>query len=144
MALVKRCPTSGCGHKNKPSDMMCQTCLADISGVTPDEDIDEDKAAKQLILKTSDGNEINIKDKDIVGRYAIGSEILCSYKTVSRQHAKFTAEDGRWFVEDISSSNKTYLNGVAIPKNEKVEIKHNQKLSLSKSFGVTVIFQTEK
>ena len=53
-----------------------------------------------------------------IGRQT-GSQVFLPDKAVSRQHAViYTTRDGTWILEDLGSSNKTYLNEVAIHKNE--------------------------
>lgn len=37
---------------------------------------------------------------------------------VSRRHCRLIHEDGRWFVEDLGSSNGTLLNGKSIERGE--------------------------
>ncbi len=53
-----------------------------------------------------------------IGRQT-GSQVFLPDKAVSRQHAViYTTRDGTWILEDLGASNKTYLNEVAIHKNE--------------------------
>ena len=57
-----------------------------------------------------------------VGRQ-MGSQVFLPDKSVSRQHAVFyTTKDGVWMIEDLGSSNKTYVNSQVI---HKAELKHN-------------------
>jgi pSer/pThr/pTyr-binding forkhead associated (FHA) protein len=63
-----------------------------------------------------------------VGRQ-MGSQVFLPDKAVSRQHAVFyTTKDGSWILEDLGSSNKTYLNSQAI---HKAELKHNDVVRVS-------------
>jgi len=39
------------------------------------------------------------------------NQILLVDQTVSRQHARLTLRDGKWYVEDLKSRNGTFLNG---------------------------------
>ncbi len=53
-----------------------------------------------------------------MGRQA-GTEVHLPHLSVSRQHAViYSNQDGKWFAEDLGSSNKTYLNDGAIRKAE--------------------------
>ena len=53
-----------------------------------------------------------------IGRQA-NSQVLLSDRAVSNQHAViFATEDGKWVVEDMDSTNKTYLNGEPIHQAE--------------------------
>jgi two-component system, NtrC family, sensor kinase len=53
-----------------------------------------------------------------IGRHA-HSQVFLPDRAVSRQHAAiFTTQDGRWVVEDLDSTNKTYLNDEPIHKGQ--------------------------
>jgi pSer/pThr/pTyr-binding forkhead associated (FHA) protein len=53
----------------------------------------------------------------------MGSQVFLPDKSVSRQHAVFyTTTEGVWVIEDLGSSNKTYVNSQVI---HKTELKHN-------------------
>jgi pSer/pThr/pTyr-binding forkhead associated (FHA) protein len=53
-----------------------------------------------------------------IGRQT-GSQVFLPDTAVSRQHAViYTTRDGTWIIEDLGSSNKTYLNETAIHKQE--------------------------
>src|SRR5262245_27800925 len=43
-----------------------------------------------------------------------GSAIVLESQAVSRQHARIVYDDGEYFVEDLNSSNGTYVNGKRI------------------------------
>ncbi|MCE5186094.1 MAG: FHA domain-containing protein [Planctomycetaceae bacterium] len=74
-------------------------------------------------LGESSVNELKFDRGPIyVGRQT-GSQVFLPDKAVSRQHAVFySTKDGTWILEDMGSSNKTYLNSQAI---HKTELKHN-------------------
>jgi hypothetical protein len=64
-------------------------------------------------------NELTFEKGPIyMGRQA-GTEVHLPHLSVSRQHAViYSNQDGKWFAEDLGSSNKTYLNDGAIRKAE--------------------------
>jgi len=63
-----------------------------------------------------------------IGRH-IHSQIFLPGKAVSRQHAViFNTPDGKWFVEDLDSANKTYLNGEMV---QKAEVKTGDVISIT-------------
>jgi serine phosphatase RsbU (regulator of sigma subunit)/pSer/pThr/pTyr-binding forkhead associated (FHA) protein len=51
---------------------------------------------------------------ELVAGRAPESGILLADRGVSRRHFQLTLLDGRWFVEDLGSSNGTYVNGLKI------------------------------
>jgi len=63
-----------------------------------------------------------------VGRQE-GNQVFLPDKAVSRQHAVFyTTKDGNWIIEDLGSSNKTYLNDQAV---HKAELTHNDTVRIA-------------
>jgi len=75
----------------------------------------------RLVVKQSDNvvNEFQFSKGPIyIGRHT-DSQIFLPNRKVSRQHAViFSTQDGKWMVEDLNSTNKTYLNDEAIQKTE--------------------------
>lgn len=64
-------------------------------------------------------NELTFEAGPIyMGRQA-DTQVHLPHLSVSRQHAvMYSTQDGKWFAEDLGSSNKTYLNDDAIRKAE--------------------------
>jgi pSer/pThr/pTyr-binding forkhead associated (FHA) protein len=163
MALCKVCPT--CGTKNPPEEPICIKCMTDLTAVAPIEcedvgqktehtiktediqldldllDLENEKtiilSKSKLVLKGHDF-EIVVHDGDIVGRHAVGGDFLQRYKTVSRKHAKFFYKDGKWYVQDLGSTNGTYLNGIKLLPMQEYPLSNGDKLSLSGSLEFTV------
>ncbi len=85
----------------------------------------------RLVVKQNDRtiNEFRFTEGPIsIGRRA-NSQVLLPDGAVSKQHAViFITEDGKWMVEDLDSTNKTYLNGEAI---HKAEIKTGDSFSIA-------------
>ena len=75
----------------------------------------------RLIVRQSDStvSEFEFAEGPIyIGRH-LNSQIFLRNRAVSRQHAvMFRTQDGKWMVEDLDSTNKTYLNDEAIHKTE--------------------------
>jgi pSer/pThr/pTyr-binding forkhead associated (FHA) protein len=55
------------------------------------------------------GRAYDLKDEQTVGR-AAGCQITLDDTYVSQLHARIFTRDGTWFVEDLGSTNGTYLN----------------------------------
>lgn len=72
-----------------------------------------------LLFKDSQGREgtVDLSPTDTV---FVGRGLDCAIRTddglVSRRHAQFAMENGRFVVEDLGSANGTHLNGVRIQK----------------------------
>jgi pSer/pThr/pTyr-binding forkhead associated (FHA) protein len=64
----------------------------------------------QLVNKNDDGNVQQISLSTIL----IGRDPMCEYsitnETVSSKHARIFFDKGQWWVEDLDSSNGTFLN----------------------------------
>lgn len=158
MALVKICPS--CGTENDINEALCDACSADISAVSPiDTDAQETLSApanhtdteqvadssgtviegKRLLRFTaSDGSGgFTVASGAVIGREAEGREYLAPHMTVSRKHAKLNFS-GSWFIEDLNSSNGTYINEIRIAPNEAHKIKSDDIIALSHSCVFTV------
>ncbi|MFN3329258.1 MAG: FHA domain-containing protein, partial [Fervidobacterium pennivorans] len=104
------------------------------------ESIDTEKtviASRFIILRGSLFN-IVVKPGEIVGRHFNGAEHLQQYKTVSRSHAMFTEQMHEWYIEDLGSTNGTYLNGEKLEPGRKYKIKNGDMIALSTEVKFTV------
>ncbi|KJU85773.1 forkhead-associated protein [Candidatus Magnetobacterium bavaricum] len=120
---------------------MCVRCLGDISGVAVEEDMPSppQETSPVLVLRASDGKDIIVRDGDVVGRVAVGADVIEQYKTVSRRHVRFTRQDGNWYIEDLNTTNDTYVDDVRLSVGKKVQIAGNQRLTLSSALELTVV-----
>ena len=124
----KICPV--CNTQSMPESMICMSCLTPLDNVDIQE-CNENQQATQLKL-SYEGHTLQLASNDIVGREALGSDILEDKLTVSRKHAKFVQKGNQWYVVDLGSTNKTYLNGEEIPANKEVLLHNNDELGLSR------------
>lgn len=79
----------------------------------------ESRPAEKLRLKVVEGNAagsvIVVEDELVIGRQASGVGDLGSDIEISRRHARIAREaDGRYLIEDLGSTNGTYVNGRAV------------------------------
>ena len=143
----KVCPS--CGKINSEQEIVCVDCMTDLTDaevVAGDQEIDGSKKTgnertsviSESLTLSGNGFSITVKSGDIVGRQGVGSEHLKYFKTVSRKHAKFYKDGGRWFVEDLGSTNGTFLNDRPIPPNQKHEIKDGYIIKLSTQVSLRV------
>lgn len=94
----------------------------------------------RIVVKQKDGNtkEFQFAQGPVsIGRGA-NSNVFLPDKAVSRQHAIIhSMGDGRWTVEDLGSSNKTYLNDKAV---DRAEIRHGDCLRIT-DFLIEILFE---
>jgi two-component system, NtrC family, sensor kinase len=93
----------------------------------------------RLLLRQKDGDTREFqftKGPVSIGRGA-NSNIFLPDKTVSRQHAVIqSSDDGKWVLEDLDSTSKTYLNDEAI---QKEQLKHGDSIRIT-NFIIDVVF----
>src|SRR5581483_11509678 len=85
------------------------------------------------------GKQYPLKD----GRTTVGRQVDCAIclnsKQVSRQHAHVLFQDGQHFIEDLGSSNGTYLNGQRLPARTPTPITERDMLQIGPYiFGLKV------
>ena len=94
----------------------------------------------RLLVKQSDGTakELEFEQGPIsIGRGA-NNRVFLPDKGVSREHAVIRGMgSGKWMIEDLGSSNKTYLNDKVV---HKAEIKHGDQLRIT-DFTLEVILE---
>lgn len=96
----------------------------------------------RMVVKQKDGNTKVFQFTE--GPISIGrgtdNHVFLPDKAVSRQHAVIhSTENGKWMIEDLGSSNKTYLNDKAIRKSE---IKHGDCLRIT-DFILEIILEEQ-
>jgi len=91
-----------------------------------------------LYLSRGDGFSITVREGDVVGRQGVGAEVLKEFKTVSRKHVKFYREGDKWFIEDMESTNGTFLNGKPLQAHQKYELRDGDEIKLSSQVSLKV------
>ena len=121
-----------CGVHNAPQARKCKVCGEDISDIIP---IQVEKEAKKTFsyeLKSYDGVFSVTIDKPLVviGRESELRDYLQAKVYVSRQHAKLTVVADKVFVENLSQTNKTFLNNEEIPDGTPTAIQNGDEIGL--------------
>jgi len=62
---------------------------------------------------------------------------------VSRIHADIRVEAGAYYIEDVGSSNGTYINNIPLPMGNRHRLRPGDRISLGKGDRVTFLFQLE-
>lgn len=94
---------------------------------------------------TIDGSTTHKKvkvDSFILGRHA-DCDVNVLHPQVSRQHLKVTVREDRFFVEDVGSSNGTFLNAKRLVPKQEVEISQQDILQFGED-GPTIQIQFEE
>ena len=146
MSKVKICPV--CNLENNISAILCPQCGTDISGVpvtdtqAPEKNFEESQeessatvleSKKILQLESVGTGKIFYLDSGAtLGREAEEKDFLADFPTVSRKHARFFFSDG-WTVEDLNSTNGTWLNEKKLSPGEKFKINPGDQIALSHS-----------
>jgi hypothetical protein len=87
---------------------------------------------KQLQLCNSSGIILDVKDGSLLGRTS-GDFVqqLGTIPVISSRHAQITKNDGKWFITDLHSTNKTYINNIQLMPDIPNEIKENDVIILA-------------
>lgn len=159
MPLSKICPV--CKTENKAESIICKSCMTDISSIEPKDiglptdkpenvsqkkpDIKEEtnnrEQEKQCILIQFENQNdiITLYNGDIIGRHHKGKEILEKYKTISRKHIVFSLENNKWYIQDLNSSNYTYLNKEKLNPGKKYGIKEGDMVSMAEDINFKIL-----
>jgi len=151
---------ANCHEKNDISESFCTECFGTIFTVADNEGVCEtsykntkqtDKIYDDVNNKTTiearqkqlnlsfDNINISIHHNDIIGRSGKFSKYFQNFNKVSREHVKFYFDENSWYVEDLKSTNGTYINKEKMPSETKVQLHHADILKLSTTFTMTVI-----
>ena len=124
--LIRLCD---CGVKNPANARKCSACHEDISDITPTPNT-EDSPSPSFILSSIDGKYAYTitADEVTVGRESVMREYLNSKNYVSRAHAKLTVENNKLWIENLSSTNYTFVNNKKIT--EKTKLKDGDEIGL--------------
>lgn len=119
MAVSVECPV--CHTPNPPAEVYCMDCGFLLSS-TPEERMEGFEVSPPAILVTRDGTrEFTLRiGENTVGRQ--DADVLLTHNTVSRKHAVVTVEDGKVYVEDIGSTNGTFVDGRKLDPGQRVEL----------------------
>lgn len=140
ITLVKVCD---CGTKNLSNARKCSACDEDISDITPTPEAEAIKPQTiNYVLGSLDGqfsyqlskNEISIGRTCVMGNY------LSSKKYVSRAHAKLTIENDALYIQNLNSTNFTYVNHQRM--DEKTQLKDGDEIGLGGT-GTDGVYQEE-
>lgn len=97
-----------CGNENREGSFFCGQCGAKLHfmGMPP-----------AYLVNMSSGGESKrypISSRvSYIGREDV-NQVIVPNEAISKKHAKLTFADGKFYIEDLSSSNGTFLNGTRV------------------------------
>jgi pSer/pThr/pTyr-binding forkhead associated (FHA) protein len=65
-------------------------------------------------------------------------------EVVSRVHADLRVEGDAYYIEDVGSSNGTYINNVPLPVGNRHRLRPGDRISLGKGDKVSFVFQLQE
>lgn len=107
----------------------CHTdILNDTAGITSvlamTENIEAEKDLLVQFIGQDGTNTLNLTDRDkIIGRDKCTVDMLVVDRNVSRNHLLVHGENEEIYIEDMDSTNGTYVNGMKLPQRRKWKIK---------------------
>jgi len=80
--------------------------------------VQQEKRSPRLIVVSGVmlGHQVELSGETVVIGRASECAISLPHPSVSRRHCRIWSEDGRYHIEDLSSTNRTFLNGEAITR----------------------------
>ena len=127
----KICPV--CGTKNEANAIHCIKCFYDLSTVSV---IEEGKSLKLVGNKFA----IFITKDTILGREASGKEYL-NDKAISRKHLKIFWKNDVPYIEDLNSTNGTYLNNEKMIPMKEYLLSNSDKINIANKIEFIVKLQ---
>ena len=138
--LVRVCE---CGAHNPPQARKCRECGEDISdiiptavvqecaSVTPSTVEQEDESFSYILQAVGDEYSVTMdRPVSVIGREAELQDYLADKMYVSRQHAKLTIVAGIVMIENLSNTNRTFINNVEISPTEPTPLTDGDEIGL--------------
>ncbi|MDH7576948.1 MAG: FHA domain-containing protein [Bacillota bacterium] len=143
---VKKCPR--CGFVNDEYAIFCANpeCRESLMYVTavsieplPKEEPGGDPPVDpptphtaQLECLSQPGFTFEVKDQGIIGRQGdIDVSCLENCDYISRLHARFIYAGGKWYLQNLSDTNKTMVNNFRVPKGSQQVLSDGDRITLA-------------
>jgi len=158
--MVKICPA--CNEENPISEVICRVCMTNLTSVSPTQ-----KKAKEVLApaagpekapdadggrticsplpavlslsRPSDGRALPVADGSVLGRSGESGAFFEKDRTVSRSHAKIHFNGDIWSIEDLNSTNGTWVNGKRLTPAHPSPIRVGDSIALSMACELKVI-----
>ncbi|MDR3279575.1 MAG: FHA domain-containing protein [Synergistaceae bacterium] len=162
MEMIKLCPA--CNEENPVSEVICRVCMTNISsvsptpkgGAAPPEELEflpresprEAGTSAETIFsppevltfsRAADGRVISLLSGSTVGRSGDMNAFFDGCRTVSRRHALVRYQDGAWTIEDLGSTNGTWVNGTRIEPGRPCQLRKGDSVALSMACEMRIV-----
>ena len=151
---VKRCPA--CNEENPVSEVICHICMTNLASVSPtprgapaagalspeETGASEKKSAMPTVLtlsRLSDGRFVPVAGGGVLGRNGDAGTFFADFRTVSRRHAKVDFRDESWWIQDLNSTNGTWVNGSRLDPDRPHPLKKVDTVALSLACEMRVV-----
>ena len=158
--LVKICPA--CNEENPICEVICRVCMTNLASVSPVQkgapakeapapepvlDVSDTggltfcdpRPAVLTLCRSSDGRVLPVADGGVLGRGGEKGAFFEKDMTVSRQHARVDFRDGVWSIEDLHSTNGTWVNGQRLVSGQPSPLYAGDSVSLSLACELKVL-----
>jgi pSer/pThr/pTyr-binding forkhead associated (FHA) protein len=79
----------------------------------------------------SEGGAVSAQSGQVLGRHGDSGDVFGKFRTVSRRHARVTFVNGVWNIEDLESTNGTWVNGRRLEPKERRPLNGGDTVALS-------------
>lgn len=120
MGMSVTCPV--CHSTTPEGEKYCADCGFLLSSQPVDTvEMPDPPALPKLVDPTSGRESLLNLGENTIGRE--NADVLVSHSTASRKHAKLTVSDGKYILEDLGSTNGTYIGDRKVEPGAPVEVK---------------------
>jgi serine/threonine protein kinase len=121
-------PCFRCGAANHSDRLFCTSCGYELSDKWASADRYIGPNGRPVLAR------LTLQNGQMVGRSYLfhqvvttigrtnGNDLIISGRTVSRRHARFWFEGGRWYLVDVQSANGTLINNMRLQPNQAVPL----------------------
>ncbi|MDR2179109.1 MAG: FHA domain-containing protein [Synergistaceae bacterium] len=92
-----------------------------------------------LTFQLPNGRAVPVGSGEILGRSGERSLFFQDFQTVSRRHAKVDFRDGGWQIEDLQSTNGTWINGRRLDPGQPCPLKTGDVVALSLACEMRIV-----
>jgi hypothetical protein len=91
------------------------------------------------LSRLSDGRSVPVAGGGVLGREGDAGSFFADSRTVSRRHAKVDFRDDFWWIEDLNSTNGTWVNGSRLAPGHPHPLKKGDTVALSLACEMRVV-----